>query len=61
MSGVSGSCDDLTATSIGISGTEYTSRLNLTATTELDGRMIECTLSGVVPIGSDTIKIGGKC
>ena len=36
--GVSDSCSNLTAVSVGVSGTEYTSRLTLTATTELNGK-----------------------
>ena len=39
---------------------EYTSVLNLTAAKELDGKMINCSLSGSLLIGSDTIRVGGK-
>ena len=59
-SGVSDSCGGLTAMSVGVSGTEYTSRLTLTATDELNGKTINCTLSGVVLEGSDTIRVGGE-
>ena len=59
--GMNITCGPLTVMSVGVSGTEYTSRLTLTATTELNGAMINCTLStsnGDVLIGSDTIKVG---
>ena len=59
QTGARGSCGDLTAMSVGVNGTEYTSRLTLTATTELNGRMVNCTLNGVELIGSDTIKVQG--
>ena len=58
--GVSGSCGDLSAMSVGVNGNEYTSRLTLTATTELNRRNINCTLSSIVDVGSDPIKTGGK-
>ena len=54
-------CGDLTAMSVGVNGTEYTSRLTLTATTELNGRMINCSHNGVELIGTDTIRVGGDC
>ena len=60
VSGVSGSCGDLTVMSVGVNGREYTSRLTLTATTELNEKTINCTLSGVVLFGSDTIRVGGE-
>ena len=46
--------------SVGVDGTDYTSRLTVTANTGLDGTMINCTISGVVLEGSDTIRVGGK-
>ncbi len=55
--GVSGSCGDLSAMSVGVNGNEYTSQLTLTATAELT---INCTLSSVVDFGSDTVKTGGE-
>ncbi|XP_064393678.1 uncharacterized protein LOC135341095 isoform X5 [Halichondria panicea] len=58
--GVSGSCGDLSAMSVGVNGNEYTSRLTLTATAELNGMTINCTLSSVVDFGSDTVKTGGE-
>ena len=57
--GVSATCGNLTAMSVGVSGSEYISRLTLTATTKLKKAVINCTLSGVVLIGSDTVSIGG--
>ena len=45
QSGVKNKCGNLTVMSVGVSGTEYTSRLTLTATTELNGRMINCTFA----------------
>ncbi len=60
--GVSGTCGDLSAMSVGVSGDNYTSRLALTATAGLNGTIIECTRSGSVVVGSDTdtLKTGGE-
>ncbi len=58
--GVSGSCGDLSAMSVGVSGNNFTSRLTLTATAELNGMTIECTRSGIVVLGNDTLRTGGK-
>ena len=60
VSGTSATCGDLSAMSIGVDGTNYTSRLTVTASTGLDGTMIDCTISNVVLEGSDTIRVGGK-
>ena len=57
--GTSATCGDLFAMSIGVDGTNYTSRLTVTANTGLDGTMIDCTISNVVLEGSDTIRVGG--
>ena len=57
--GVSDNCNDLTAMSVGVSETEYTSRLTLNATAELNGKTVNCTLGGTKLIGSDTIRVGG--
>ena len=57
--GVSATCGNLTAMSVGVNAREYTSRLTLKATIELNGQMINCTLAGVVLIGSDTLNVGG--
>ena len=56
---VTGGCDGLTAMSVGVNGTEYTSRLTLNATAELNGRMINCTNGGSELIGYDIIRVGG--
>ena len=55
-------CNELIrAWSVLNSGSEYTSSLRLTATPELNGRMINCTISnGALLIGSDTIIVGGE-
>ncbi len=53
-------CGDLSAMSVGVSGSNYTSRLTLTATTALNGRTVECTRSLSDIFGNDTIRIGGK-
>ena len=59
VSGTNDICGDLSATSVSVVGTNYTSRLTVTANTGLDGTMINCTISGVVLEGSDTIRVGG--
>ena len=59
--GASGTCGGLTAMSVGVSGTEYTSRLTLTATTELRGEMINCTRGDETLIDYDIIRVGGLC
>ena len=58
-SGTNDTCGDLSAMSVGVIGTNYTSRLTVTANTGLDGTIINCTISGVVLEGSDTIRVGG--
>ena len=59
VSGESGTCGDLSAMSICVNGTSYTSRLTVTANTGLDGTMINCTISTVLLEGSVTIRVGG--
>ncbi len=58
--GESGACGDLSAMSVGVSGDNYTSRLTLTATAGLNGMTVECSRSGIVIVGSDTLRTGGK-
>ena len=58
-SGTSATCGDLTAMSVGVDGTNYTSRLTVTANTGLNGTMIDCTISSVLLVGFDTIRVGG--
>ena len=59
--GAVGTCGDLSAISVNFTaGVEYTSRLTFTATAALNGTIIECTISSLVDVGSDIIKVGGK-
>ena len=60
VNGAGGTCGDLSVISTGVNGVEYVSRLTLTATAELNGRTLECTMGGVNEVGNDTIKTGGK-
>ena len=57
--GTSDTCGDLSAMSVGVVGSNYTSRLTVTANTGLDGTMFNFTISGVLLEGSDTIRVGG--
>ena len=59
VNGTNATCGDLSAMSVGVDGSNYTSRLTVTANTGLDGTMIDCTISNVVLEGSDTIRVGG--
>ena len=54
------SCGDLVAIGVRVNGTEYTSKLTLTATLEMNGRMINCTFSSIDLVGSDNIRVGGE-
>ena len=58
-SGESGTCGDLSAISIGVVGSKYTSRLTVTANPGLDGTLINCTRSTVLLEGYDAIRVGG--
>ena len=58
--GASETCGDLSAMSVGVNGDNYTSRLTLTATTGLNGMTIECTRSGQLVIGNNTLRTGGN-
>ena len=58
--GVRGSCGDLSGMSVGVSGNNFTSLLTLTATIGLNGMTIECTRSGTVIFGNDTLRSGGN-
>ena len=57
--GVNASCGDQSAMTVGVIDSNYTSRLTVTVNTGLDGTMINCTVSGMVLEGSDTIRVGG--
>ena len=55
-----GVCGGLSAMSTRFSRNEYTSRLILTASNELNGMTVICTLSRVSIVGNDTITVGGE-
>ena len=50
-------CAGLSAQSVSVNGTEFTSTLTLTATAQLNGTTINCTLNGMVLFGSKTIRV----
>ena len=58
--GVSGVCAGLSAQSVSENGTEFTSTLTLTATAQLNGTTINCTLNGMVSFGSKTLLLEGN-
>ena len=60
-SGVSGTCNNgaITAESVGVVDNCYTSRLMLTVSVGLNETTVECTLSGVIAVGSRTLLIPG--
>ena len=58
-SGTSDTCGDLSAMSIGVVGSNYTSRLTVTANPGLNGTLINCTLSTVLLEGYDAVRVGG--
>ena len=55
--GVSGVCAGVSAQSVSENGTEFTSTLTLTATAQLNGTTINCTLNGMVSFGWETIRV----
>ena len=57
--GTSAVCDPLTAQSGTVIDGCYPSTLIFNATADLDGAMVECSISAVIPIGSSTLRIGG--
>ena len=57
--GTSATCGDLSAMSVGVDSTNYTSILTVTANTGLDGTLINCTRSTVLLEGYDAIRVGG--
>ena len=57
--GTSAACGPLTAQSGTVTDNCYPSTLMFSATSDLDGAMVECSLSAVIPIGSSTLRIGG--
>ena len=56
-SGVSGVCGNFSAVSVGISGSEYTSRLTIPGFSEVT---INCTLSGAVVVETIFVRFGSK-
>ncbi|XP_064403761.1 uncharacterized protein LOC135349189 [Halichondria panicea] len=58
--GNAGVCGGLSAMSIGFSRNEYTSRLILTASNELNGMTVICSLSGIFIAGNDTVIVGAS-
>ena len=54
---MSGVCAGLSAQSVSENGTEFTSTLTLTATAQLNGTTINCTLNGMVSFGWETIRV----
>ena len=58
--GVSGVCAGLSAQSVSENGTEFTSTLTLTATAQLNGTNVNCTLNGMVSFGSETLFLKGN-
>ena len=58
-SGVSGDCGNFSAVSVGVSGSEYTSRLIINGSTLDETTVVNCTLSGVVLVESVHVKAGG--
>ena len=55
--GVSVVCAGLSAQSVSENGTEFTSTLTLTATAQLNGTAINCTLNGMVSFRWETIRV----
>ena len=55
-----GVCGGLSAMSTGFSGSNFSSILTLTATDELNGMTVLCTLGGSTTVGNDTIKVRGE-
>ena len=55
------SCGSLRAMALEVEGNRYLSQLSFTASTELNGKNISCSLSDdMTVIGSDTLIVGGK-
>ena len=59
--GATGTCNGgaITAESVGVVDNCYTSRLMVTVSPALNGTTVECTLSGVIVVGSRTLLIAG--
>ena len=59
-SGVSAVCGNFSASSVGVDGSEYTSRLTfLGDLSDLNGTTVNCTLSSVLLVAKITVKVEG--
>ena len=58
--GAKGTCGNLSALSVNVSGSFYTSELTLTPTFMINGSVITCSLSGNPPFGMDHLEVGGE-
>ena len=56
-SGVSGVCGNVSAVSVGVSGSEYTSRLTVNVSSEVT---INCTLAGTIVVETIFVRVGSK-
>ena len=56
-SGVRGVCGNFSAVSVGVSGSEYTSRLTVIVSSELT---INCTLGGAKVVETIFVRVGSK-
>ena len=56
-SGVSGVCGNISAVSVGVSGSEYISRLKINSSTLNETTVINCTLSGAVLMESIVVHV----
>ena len=56
-SGIGGACGIFSAVSVGVSGSEYTSRLTWNVSSEV---IINCTLGGVVVVETIFVRVGSK-
>ena len=56
-SGISGPCGNFSAVSVGVSGSEYTSRLTGNVSSEVT---INCTLGGAIVVETIFVRVGSK-
>ena len=56
---VTSTCGSLRARAVGVNGSDFVSQLSLTATSELNGTTLTCSLSDTVESVSDILAIGG--
>ncbi len=55
--GANDTCGSLSATSVSINGTRFTSSLTFVAITELEGKLLSCTLNGTALLDIPTRKL----